>query len=248
MAIRQGQRSCGSRRRSARSPAQAGRNLSRRRRRRGGGSDQGLSGGLTASALVILALVWASFGFYRVDAAERGVEFRFGAFQGLTSPGLAVAFAMADRERRKDQHRRHGAAELSRQHAHEGREHRQRRAGRAVPAHGSAELLVQPAQSGDDARSGNRERHSRGDRPQRARLHPDRGTCRGLAAGSGSPASDARFVRRRDHHLRGEPGQCRVPGRGRGGGPGLDPGARRSRAAHSRGANLLERDPAASAR
>src|SRR5688572_27906239 len=53
-----------------------------------GGSDQGLSSGLTASALVIIALVWASFGFYRVDAAERGVEFRFGAFRGLTPPGL----------------------------------------------------------------------------------------------------------------------------------------------------------------
>jgi len=53
-----------------------------------GSGDQGLSAGLAASALVILALVWASFGFYRVDAAERGVEFRFGAFQGLTSPGL----------------------------------------------------------------------------------------------------------------------------------------------------------------
>jgi membrane protease subunit HflK len=53
-----------------------------------GGGDQGLSSGLTASALVIIALVWASFGFYRVDAAERGVEFRFGAFQGLTPPGL----------------------------------------------------------------------------------------------------------------------------------------------------------------
>ncbi len=52
------------------------------------GGDPGLSGGLAASALVVLALVWASFGFYRVDAAERGVEFRFGAFQGLTQPGL----------------------------------------------------------------------------------------------------------------------------------------------------------------
>jgi membrane protease subunit HflK len=55
---------------------------------RSGGGEQGLSSGLAASALVVLALVWASFGFYRVDAAERGVEFRFGAFQGLTQPGL----------------------------------------------------------------------------------------------------------------------------------------------------------------
>jgi len=60
---------------------------------RGGGSagrsggEPGLSNGLAASALVIIMLVWASFGFYRVDAAERGLEFRFGAFQGLTQPG-----------------------------------------------------------------------------------------------------------------------------------------------------------------
>jgi len=53
----------------------------------GRGGEQGVSGGLTASALVILVLVWASFGFYRVDAAERGLEFRFGAFQELTQPG-----------------------------------------------------------------------------------------------------------------------------------------------------------------
>lgn len=61
---------------------------------RGGGGGRGaeappqLNGGLLASAAVILALVWASFGFYRVDAAERGVEFRFGAYTGLTQPGL----------------------------------------------------------------------------------------------------------------------------------------------------------------
>jgi membrane protease subunit HflK len=47
-----------------------------------------MSSGLVTSGVVIAALVWASFGFYRVDAAERGLEFRFGAFQGLTDPGL----------------------------------------------------------------------------------------------------------------------------------------------------------------
>jgi membrane protease subunit HflK len=59
---------------------------------RGGGSgarggEHGVSGGLTSSVLVLVMLIWASFGFYRVDAAERGLEFRFGAFQGLTQPG-----------------------------------------------------------------------------------------------------------------------------------------------------------------
>ena len=54
----------------------------------GRGPEQGLNPGLLASAVVVLVAVWASFGFYRVDAAERGVEFRFGAFTGLTQPGL----------------------------------------------------------------------------------------------------------------------------------------------------------------
>jgi membrane protease subunit HflK len=54
----------------------------------GRSGDQGMNAGLLASAIVVFAVVWASFGFYRVDAAERGVEFRFGAFQGLTQPGL----------------------------------------------------------------------------------------------------------------------------------------------------------------
>ena len=53
-----------------------------------GGGDDGVTGSLAASAVVIIALVWGSFGFYRVDAAERGVVFRFGEFQGLTDPGL----------------------------------------------------------------------------------------------------------------------------------------------------------------
>jgi membrane protease subunit HflK len=55
---------------------------------RSGDGEPVLSSGLAMSGVVILALVWASFGFYRVDAAEVGLEFRFGAFQGLTQPGL----------------------------------------------------------------------------------------------------------------------------------------------------------------
>lgn len=55
---------------------------------RGAEAPPQLNGGLLASAVVIIALVWASFGFYRVDAAERGVEFRFGEYMGLTPPGL----------------------------------------------------------------------------------------------------------------------------------------------------------------
>lgn len=52
-----------------------------------GGGDVGVSSSLTASVLVVLLLVWGAFGFYRVDAAERGIEFRFGAYHDVTQPG-----------------------------------------------------------------------------------------------------------------------------------------------------------------
>lgn len=52
-----------------------------------GGGELGVSSSLAASVLVILLLIWGAFGFYRVDAAERGVEFRFGAFHDVTQPG-----------------------------------------------------------------------------------------------------------------------------------------------------------------
>jgi len=52
------------------------------------GSNEGPSG----SALIIIALVglavWMATGFYTVDSAERGVVFRFGAYQETTRPGL----------------------------------------------------------------------------------------------------------------------------------------------------------------
>src|SRR5512139_1327502 len=53
----------------------------------GRGGEQGVSGGLSASAFVILVLVFVSFCFYRVDAADRGLVFLFVAFQVLTQPG-----------------------------------------------------------------------------------------------------------------------------------------------------------------
>jgi modulator of FtsH protease HflK len=59
--------------------------------RGGGGREVGgpsLSGGLVVGVLVLLAVVWLFSGFYRVDAAERGIVLRFGAYKGLTQPGL----------------------------------------------------------------------------------------------------------------------------------------------------------------
>ncbi len=52
----------------------------------------GKGGGPSSSALVIIGLValaaWLATGFYTVDSAQRGVEFRFGSFQETTLPGL----------------------------------------------------------------------------------------------------------------------------------------------------------------
>jgi membrane protease subunit HflK len=59
---------------------------------RGGGGRIGgeptLNSGFLASGAVLLALLWALTGVYTVDEAERGVVLRFGAYQGLTQPGL----------------------------------------------------------------------------------------------------------------------------------------------------------------
>jgi modulator of FtsH protease HflK len=61
--------------------------------RGGGGGGQGsgeqpLSSGFFASAVVLVLAVWALTGVYVVDAAQRGVVLRFGAFHSLTQPGL----------------------------------------------------------------------------------------------------------------------------------------------------------------
>src|SRR5690606_22608294 len=54
----------------------------------GRGADQPLGSGFIASGAVLLLAVWALTGIYVVDAAERGVVMRFGAFHALTQPGL----------------------------------------------------------------------------------------------------------------------------------------------------------------
>jgi membrane protease subunit HflK len=53
-----------------------------------GPGDQPLSSGFFASAAVLVLAIWALTGVYVVDAAQRGVVLRFGAFQALTQPGL----------------------------------------------------------------------------------------------------------------------------------------------------------------
>jgi membrane protease subunit HflK len=54
---------------------------------RASGGGQGVYGGRAASAVVIVGLVWLAFGVFSVDAAERGMVFRFGAVQEVTQPG-----------------------------------------------------------------------------------------------------------------------------------------------------------------
>ena len=50
------------------------------------------NGGPSGTTLALIGLLavgaWLATGFYQVDTAERGVEFRFGAFTEVTSPGL----------------------------------------------------------------------------------------------------------------------------------------------------------------
>jgi len=60
-----------------------------------GGSD-GSAGGPSLAALGIIGVIaflgWLATGFYQVDSAQRGVAFRFGAFQQTTKPGLHWQF------------------------------------------------------------------------------------------------------------------------------------------------------------
>lgn len=53
-----------------------------------GGGGAKLGSGLLGFAFVILVGLWALTGFYKVDAAERGVVLRFGQYQTTTQPGL----------------------------------------------------------------------------------------------------------------------------------------------------------------
>lgn len=59
------------------------------KRKSSGSSGNGLPSG-SALALIGLGLLaaWLATGFYQVDSAQRGVEFRFGAFSETTQPGL----------------------------------------------------------------------------------------------------------------------------------------------------------------
>ncbi len=47
-----------------------------------------MNGPLLGLVAIVLAVIWLATGFYRVDAAERGVVTRFGMYQTSTEPGL----------------------------------------------------------------------------------------------------------------------------------------------------------------
>lgn len=60
---------------------------------RGGSGPAGPAGNQVSAPLlgligVLVALIWLATGFYRVDAAERGVVTQFGLYQASTEPGL----------------------------------------------------------------------------------------------------------------------------------------------------------------
>ena len=55
----------------------------------GGGTSAGFNAGMLGIVAVVLALAYLAFGVYQLDAAERGVVFRFGkAQEGVVTPGL----------------------------------------------------------------------------------------------------------------------------------------------------------------
>lgn len=56
----------------------------------GGGNSSGAGFGLGSlgALLLILALIWAAFGFYQVDQKERAVVLRLGAYHSTVGPGL----------------------------------------------------------------------------------------------------------------------------------------------------------------
>lgn len=56
----------------------------------GGGNAPGAGFGLGSLGVLvlILALIWAAFGFYQVDQKERAVVLRLGAYHGTVGPGL----------------------------------------------------------------------------------------------------------------------------------------------------------------
>ena len=250
VAIRQGQRSCGSRCRGTRSAAQAGGTVPRRRRRGAAAAAiKGLSCGLAASALVV----------------HRAASGRASASIASTRPSAASSSGSA-----RSRVSRHPGLQWHLPWPIESAE--KINTGATEPLNYRASMLTRDEnivnvalvvqfrrtdpqsflfnlrnpEATLEAATASAIREV--DRPQRARLHPDRGARRGLGAGAGSAASDARFVRSRDHDLRSQLGRRRVPGRGRSGRAGFDPRPRRPRAAHSRSADLLERDPAESAR
>ncbi len=53
-----------------------------------GGGDAAMRGFGVSTVVVVLLLVWAATGLYKVDAAERGVVTRFGKYVETTEPGL----------------------------------------------------------------------------------------------------------------------------------------------------------------
>jgi len=53
-----------------------------------GGGGRGVGSGLIATIAILLLGGWALSGFYKVDAAERGLVLRFGSYETTTQPGL----------------------------------------------------------------------------------------------------------------------------------------------------------------
>ena len=67
-----------------------------RRNNGSGGGGSFIGKGMMGTVLVMVVGVWALFGLYVVDDAERGVVLRFGEFQTITQPGLHWRIPLVD--------------------------------------------------------------------------------------------------------------------------------------------------------
>ena len=205
----------------------------------GGGDDGGRDGGRGAGpggnaalrgfgfgtvALVLLG-VWALTGFYKVDAAERGIVTRFGQYVSTTEPGLRwhVPWPIEARqiinvetiEGVSDQTRMLTADEnlvdinIAIQYR------------RAEPF----AYAVPGARSRPDAAGSGRERHPRDRRPQPSRLRARRGAPADHGQDQGADPAHARQLQHRHR------GDQRQPHRGAGAGAGAEFAARREQGA-----------------
>ena len=192
----------------------------------GSGSSDGPGGAAIAGLAVLVVLGWLATGLYRVNADERGVVLRFGAFTETTSPGLrwhlpwpieSVEKVPVTRVETVRQQTRMLTADENIVVVDLVVQYLER---------GPGQLSFQRSGPGRDAVRHQRERHPRSRRQESGRLRAARRSRRDCAAHSGGDPGNPRRVRHRHHGQQGQPAGHELPEPGRGGRAGRDQGAR----------------------